>query len=80
MFLSMYIDYQRAKSSTHLPQHTYSMLIITFDFYDYTDIFFLRATSNVQDASVEETEEILAEINNLSDDDLSVVSVEKSNV
>lgn len=31
-----------------------------------------RLTANVQDASVEETEEILAEIESLSDDDLRI--------
>lgn len=37
---------------------------------------FYRLTVNVQDASVDETEEILAEIDSLSDDDLSIVPAE----
>lgn len=35
---------------------------------------FYRLTANVQDASDEETAEILAEIDSLSDDDLSISS------
>lgn len=38
---------------------------------------FYRLTANVCDASVDETEEVLAEIENMSDDDLTVVSSEK---
>ncbi len=35
---------------------------------------FYRLTANVQDASKEETEEILAEIEGLSDEDLTIAS------
>ena len=35
---------------------------------------FYRLTVNVEDASAEETEEILAEIDRLNDDDLSITS------
>ena len=35
---------------------------------------FYRLTVNVEDASTEETEEILAEIDRLNDDDLSITS------
>ena len=35
---------------------------------------FYKLTANVQDASTEETEEILAEIDNLTDDDLTIAS------
>ncbi len=35
---------------------------------------FYRLTKNVQEASAEESEEILAEIDNLSDDDLTIAS------
>ena len=37
---------------------------------------FYRLTVNVQYASVDETEEILAEIDSLSDDDLSIATTE----
>ena len=36
---------------------------------------FYRLTANVENASEEETEEILGEIKNMTDDDLSIVSV-----
>ena len=36
---------------------------------------FYRLTANVEDASKEETEEILKEIDQLSDDDLRIVTV-----
>ena len=36
---------------------------------------FYRLTANVEDASEEETEEILEEIESMTDDDLSIVSV-----
>lgn len=36
---------------------------------------FYRLTANVENASEEETEEILGEIENMTDDDLSIVSV-----
>lgn len=38
---------------------------------------FYRLTANVQDASAEESEEILAEINSLSDDDLVIASAKR---
>ena len=41
---------------------------------------FYRLTANVQDASEEETAETLTEIENLSDDDLSVSSVRRVSV
>lgn len=41
---------------------------------------FYRLTANVQDASQAETEEILSEISELSDDDLSISSVEHFSV
>ncbi len=41
---------------------------------------FYRLTANVQDASEEETTETLTEIENLSDDDLSVSSVRRVSV
>ena len=41
---------------------------------------FYRLTANVEDASAEESEEILAEINDLSDDDLSIASVKRFTV
>ena len=41
---------------------------------------FYRLTVNVEDASSEETEEILAAINNLSDDDLSISSAKRFNI
>lgn len=41
---------------------------------------FYRLTVNVQDASAEETDEILTELNNLSDDDLTIVSTKKFEV
>ena len=36
---------------------------------------FYRLTTNVEEASAEESEEILTEIENMSDDDLSISSV-----
>ncbi len=41
---------------------------------------FYRLTLNVQDASAEETEEILAEIESLSDDDLTISSSKRFTV
>ena len=41
---------------------------------------FYRLTANVQDASDEETEEILTEIEGLSDDDLTIVSTKRFTV
>ena len=38
---------------------------------------FYRLTVNVEDASAEETEEILAEIDRLNDDDLSITSTRR---
>ena len=36
---------------------------------------YYRLTANVKDASEDETDEILAEINNLTDDDLTIASI-----
>jgi len=36
-----------------------------------------RLTANIEDADAEETAEILAELNSLSDDDLTIVSTRK---
>lgn len=51
---------------------------------DYVDRMkkdpFYRLTVNVQDASEEETEEILQAIDSLSDDDLSIVSSKRITV
>ena len=48
---------------------------------DYVDRLkkdpFYRLTANVQEASAEETAEILEEIDGLNDDDLSIVSSER---
>jgi hypothetical protein len=41
---------------------------------------FYRLTANVQDASDEETEEILTEIEGLSDDDLTIASIKRFTV
>lgn len=41
---------------------------------------FYRLTVNVQEASAEESEEILAEIDNLSDDDLTIASTKRFTV
>lgn len=41
---------------------------------------FYRLTANVQQASVEETEEILTEIENMTDDDLTIVSTKQFTV
>lgn len=41
---------------------------------------FYRLTANVEEASADETEEILAEIEDLSDDDLSIVSTKRFTV
>lgn len=41
---------------------------------------FYRLTTNVQEASVEESAEILAEIEGLSDDDLTIASSEKLSI
>ena len=41
---------------------------------------FYKLTMNVQEASKEESEQILAEIESLSDDDLTITSVRKFNV
>ncbi|MDO4803942.1 MAG: hypothetical protein Q4A32_03870 [Lachnospiraceae bacterium] len=38
---------------------------------------YYRLTANVEEASVEESEEILAEINNLCDDDISIVATKR---
>ena len=38
---------------------------------------FYKLTANVEDASAEETEEVLEEIENMTDDDLSIVSVKR---
>ena len=40
---------------------------------------FYRLTANVQEASAEESAEILSEIESLTDDDLSIVSVKRFN-
>ena len=51
---------------------------------DYVDRLkkdpFYRLTANVQEASAEETAEILEEIDGLNDDDLSIVSSERFTV
>ena len=44
-----------------------------------TDTFY-RLTANVQEASAEESAEILEEIDGLTDDDLSIVSSERFDV
>ena len=41
---------------------------------------FYRLTANVQDASDEESEEILSEINQLDNDDLTIASVKRYTV
>lgn len=41
---------------------------------------FYRLTANVEEASAEESEEILAEIESLSDDDLTIVSTKRITV
>ncbi len=41
---------------------------------------FYRLTVNVQEASAEESEEILSEINSLSDDDLTIASTKRFTV
>lgn len=41
---------------------------------------FYRLTANVEEASAEESEEILAEIDSLSDDDLTIVSTKRITV
>ena len=41
---------------------------------------FYRLTANVQEASEEETEEILSEIKSMSDDDLTIASKEQLTV
>ena len=41
---------------------------------------FYRLTANVEDASAEESDEILAEIDNLSDDDLSIAAIKRFSV
>ena len=41
---------------------------------------FYRLTANVQEASEEETEEILSEIESMSDDDLAIASKEQLTV
>ena len=41
---------------------------------------FYRLTANVQEASEEETEEILSEIESMSDDDLTIASKEQLTV
>ncbi len=38
---------------------------------------FYRLTTNIQEASAEESEEILCEINGLTDDDLSIASIKR---
>ena len=38
---------------------------------------FYKLTANVEDASEEETEEILGEIENMTDDDLSIASAKR---
>ena len=38
---------------------------------------FYRLTTNIQEASTEESEEILGEIEDLSDDDLTIASVKR---
>ena len=41
---------------------------------------FYRLTANVQEASAEESEEILAEIDSLSDDDLTIATTKRFKV
>ncbi len=41
---------------------------------------FYRLTKNIQEASVEESDEILKEIGNLSDDDLTIVSSKRFSI
>ena len=41
---------------------------------------FYRLTANAEDASAEESEEILAEIDSLSDDDLTIASTKRITV
>ena len=41
---------------------------------------FYRLTANVEEASAEESEEILAEIDSLSDDDLTIASTKRITV
>ena len=41
---------------------------------------FYRLTANVEDVSAEESDEILAEIDNLSDDDLSIAAIKRFSV
>ena len=41
---------------------------------------FYRLTANVEDASAEESEEILAAIDTMSDDDLSIASTKRFNI
>ena len=41
---------------------------------------FYRLTANVRNASAEETDEILSEIENMTDDDLAIASVKKKTV
>ncbi len=41
---------------------------------------FYRLTTNIQEASAEESEEILGEIEGLSDDDLMIASTKRFNV
>lgn len=41
---------------------------------------FYRLTANVEDVSAEESDEILAEIDNLSDDDLSIATIKRFSV
>lgn len=40
---------------------------------------FYRLTTNIQEASAEESEEILSEIDGLTDDDLTIASVKRFN-
>ena len=40
---------------------------------------FYRLTTNIQEASAEESEEILGEIDGLTDDDLTIASVKRFN-
>lgn len=40
---------------------------------------FYRLTTNIQEASAEESEEILSEIEGLTDDDLTIASVKRFN-
>lgn len=41
---------------------------------------FYRLTANVEDVSAEESDEILAEIDSLSDDDLSIAAIKRFSV